>query len=328
MSINKSHAKNKDKFLAKGTPDEVSAADIKNNIDNIIPNKLDGVESSPVLVMHFEGDDGDTFTTDATGRHTPSTLSAGAEIDTAFKKYGNSSLSVPDINGTPLTIPASTDFTDLFNALDSDSTISLFYRMNGASHDLYFINVGSGSNSFAFQQTTTPGFGLMFELKNSGSPRVRLYSGVLPTDNNWHHAAVVKKGQDSGLYLDGVQVAHWFQTVVGDVSGDWKIGHISTGQKLDGNMDELVVAHHNMFNGNPDAGLSDTIVVPTGPQVDAGDIIKVSANGGDASRTSLTEDQIRKAVTLPQGIDQVSAGALAGELWVDTANGYIVKMGI
>jgi len=42
----------------------------------------------------------------------------------------------------------------------------------------------------------------------------------------------------------------------------------------------------------------------------------------------VSAEEIKKVINIPQGINQIDAGVNTGELWVDTANGNVVKMGI
>ena len=159
--------------------------------------------ANTVLACHFDGSDGSTTITDATGRHTPA-VGGSAEIDDAQSKFGGASLATP-ANTDYLTVPDSADWD--FGS--GDFTIEFWVRKSaawGAYHffvgqaDVYF-----GSGSWMVQKF---GGQIEFYCTTGGAigTAIRPRTGNLTwTAGVWYHIAVTREGDDLKIFRDGVQ---------------------------------------------------------------------------------------------------------------------------
>jgi hypothetical protein len=94
-------------------------------------------------------------------------------------------------------------------------------------------------------------------------------SSVSISNNVWYHMAVIKVGNDMGLYLDGTQIA--YVSVAGATNTN--LGSMAFFNRNDGSatenvagwMDDMAIFTSNKFSAAPNVGLSNTITVPTAP---------------------------------------------------------------
>ena len=76
--------------------------------------------------------------------------------------------------------------------------------------------------------------------------------------------AVVKIGQAVALYIDGQQVGYDSFDATYNFSAPVWIGDTSwTNDPYDGYMDDLFLTENNYFAANPNAALTDALIVPT-----------------------------------------------------------------
>ena len=79
----------------------------------------------------------------------------------------------------------------------------------------------------------------------------------------WHHVALVKKADQYGLYIDGVQVGYLQTSETLVLDGDLYIGSRGPSDYWLGWIDELRIYRGDPFDAAPQPDNSDTIVVPT-----------------------------------------------------------------
>jgi hypothetical protein len=86
-------------------------------------------------------------------------------------------------------------------------------------------------------------------------------------DTEWHHVAIVKNSWKWGLYLDGIQKAYLYELTSVVASAELCIGNREVGGAAvlawDGWIDEVRLCKDNVYNADPNVGLTDTITVPT-----------------------------------------------------------------
>jgi hypothetical protein len=155
------------------------------------------------LLMHFSGSNGSTTTfIDNSPNNLTATSNNGASISTAQSKFGGSSLLLDGTNDY-LSIPSNAVFN-----LTGDYTIEFW---------AYSSNFGGGGYLHrAFYSTGGLGWtaGLSFSIRGIGGV-IRFYfyattaadeqyiDATIPSNNVWHHFAMVKSGTTGRVFIDG-----------------------------------------------------------------------------------------------------------------------------
>jgi len=154
------------------------------------------------------------------------------------------------------------DNWDICKSNSDDWTISLWARHSGCSgYDTYIDQIQDGSNYWNL--THISGSGLRFYSQSGGSEWINTGTAGEITDSEWHHITLVKKGDEYACYLDGAQVTYTQDSSIVTFAGDIVIGQHNGGSYFNGYLDDIVIAHSNIFSASPNSGLTDTIAVPT-----------------------------------------------------------------
>ncbi len=183
----------------------------------------------------------------------------GATLDTTIKYFGLSSC---EFNG-------SSDYIDIGDHndwyLNADFTIELRVYLDPSGGDNCFMSQGTTeSNCMMFGSDGSNG--VYFNMVGTS---VQQSVGYL-NNEQWYHVAVIKRGNDWGIYVDGVQVGYLsssysYPDFVADLSlGFGWIGG-SKGRWFGGHMDELRIFKGAAFGASPNVGLTDTITPLTVP---------------------------------------------------------------
>jgi len=219
---------------------------------------------STKLHLECDGVDASTLFVDSgPSAHTVSS-NGNAQIDTAESKFGGAS-GLFDGNGDDLSIPDSADFD--FIATVNDYSLGIWAKTSGAggpSGDRYLVTQREDAGNRWFLNHNASGY-LNFEVISSSATILSLSGGTI-SDDAWHWIAVIKVGIEYGLYLDGVQVAYLSDASMRTFAGQLLIGNISVGdatRSWDGWLDDIFIADSNIHGAAPNAGLTDTITVPT-----------------------------------------------------------------
>jgi hypothetical protein len=231
-----------------------------------------------VLLLPFDGTNGQTTTTDASSFNWSVPMNgATGQLSTADPEFGTAALAISSYDPISNVAPAHVAFTG-GDALDIFAgpawTIELFFQVNYSTDPgIYLIDYNGtpipGSN---------PGTGLQFiatanldtsvdiSIGNNGA-FVRGTGGIpasLPIGSagTWHYLALVNDGTLTKLYVDGVQI-----TGSGNVPSDWNaanytgalpthaavvIGGFSgtSGNRQSGQIDELRVSNIAQYSAN------------------------------------------------------------------------------
>jgi len=159
-----------------------------------------------VLLLPFDEADASTATVDLSQSSHLMTFAAGAEIDSAQSKWGNS-LFVDGTSTGQITAPDHADWS--FGS--APFTVEAWVRFNTgatisgtiASH----YTTSGGRRSWNFKVVSTTSIQLVYSFDGgSGPPGI---SGTVPTIlvNTWHHYAVTRDASnDLRLFFDGVLV--------------------------------------------------------------------------------------------------------------------------
>jgi len=226
--------------------------------------------SYPAAPLLLYGEGVDEATTMANNGYSGAvTMSGGAKLDNAQKKFNATTsmffdgasdyLSVVDTSGT--------DY-DIFASATDSWTIDLWYKRMGDGSNLweYLVNQWEDANNiWGLLYHRSAGNGLRFYAYSGGYIVDTGYTGILISDTNWHHIAMVKSGANYACYLDGVQVNY-----VNDSSTDTYTGSVTVGATgdaaqgfINGYLEQVQITKGNKFGVVPDAGLTTTITVPT-----------------------------------------------------------------
>lgn len=178
-----------------------------------------------VLLLPFDGADGSTTITDHSPSPKTATLYGNAQLSTAQKKYGASSLLL-DGDGDYVTYAASSDFD--FGT--GDFTIELWYRstQTTAYATLFALAWDSGSNWQVMNGESSNQLCAWANAISTSYPILTVTNSAVH-DGAWHHFAWVRSGNVHTLYFDGVSHATGTSAAsIGNSSGVLNIGRDPT----------------------------------------------------------------------------------------------------
>ena len=156
--------------------------------------------SSCSLLMHFSGSNGSTTTfIDNSPNNLTTTSNNGASISTVQSKFGGSSLLLDGTNDY-LSVASSTVFD-----LTGDYTIEFWayssnFAAGGYLHRAFYSTGGlgwTGGMSFSIRGTRF----YFYATTNANEQYIDI---AAPSNNTWHHFAMVKSGTTGRVFVDGV----------------------------------------------------------------------------------------------------------------------------
>ena len=214
------------------------------------------------LLLHLNGADEAVVTTDDSDSNHTINFNGTAQLDTAEKKWGASSLLL-DGNSDYLNVDDSADW-DLCGSSTDDWTID--FQVKFASYTGYHVIMAQKENStnrWIVDHNATGGFSLA--VKDADANVINIPLGGLIEDNDWHHVALCKVGSLWAFYVDGTQVNYLDDSSTVTFAGSLYIGYngYSGNYYFNGNLDEVRIIHSNIFNASPNDTPNDTIIVPT-----------------------------------------------------------------
>lgn len=155
------------------------------------------IDADTKLMLHLNGSDAATSTTDSSASAHTVTFFGNAQLDTAQKKFGTASLLLDGVNDY---IQLSGTVTD-FEFDDGDFTIEMWVRLSAI-----------GTQYVLYDSTPAAGSGLYPKLLITSSNTVQflapsaLISGTTAlVANQWCHIALTRADGITRLFLDGVQ---------------------------------------------------------------------------------------------------------------------------
>ena len=231
----------------------------------IIPSVRDWILNvKPVLLLHFDGADEAATTNDSGGTGHTINFNGAAQLDTAQKKFGSSSLLLDGDAGCYLDIDNHGDW----DINGTNVTIDLWVKhVDHAGHEMYVIQFEDSTNKWSLRHVH--GSGINFTILKDTNPLVVLDSGGEITDTDWHHIAMCKVGEEYGTYKDGVQLDHDSSADTDTLTGSLCIGgeNPTGGNPFYGHIDEVRLVKANIFGAAPVSGKTDTIKVPNKPYI-------------------------------------------------------------
>jgi len=204
-------------------------------------------DSNTKLLLHFDGADAATSTSDASDSSHGITFNGNAQLDTAIKKFGTASLLL-DGSGDLLDI---TGTTGDFNHGTSDWTYECWFYSDsfaGSAKTIFMQGTHDAAGEIMLRFDTSSN--LNMELMNSSSTPVRITGSTAVSTGAWHHLAVTKQTASNLIraYIDGVQEDTVASPASYGSSTELHIGNL-TGYSMyfDGNIDEVRVSDNNRY---------------------------------------------------------------------------------
>lgn len=160
---------------------------------------------SVVLLLGFEGADGATATSDESpAARGAATFFNQAQLDTAQKKFGSSSLLL-DGTDDRITFPDHADWT--FGS-STDFTIEAWVRFNNTTGFQAVCSHWTATGpdqSWVFDKNSS--HELRFAYSTDGSSTVEVKGTWGPSTGTWYHVAADKSGGTLRIYADGTMIA-------------------------------------------------------------------------------------------------------------------------
>jgi hypothetical protein len=228
-----------------------------------VPTNNEDINSDTKLMLHMNSLDNSPILDSSPSNHSFTNV-GNIDYDLLIKKFGVSSLLFD--GSSHIYTPDSTDW-DIFATTTEDWTIDYWLYIDdftvlnsvifeqskaipsGSFRHLNFINQ-NGRISWVLQYTLST---------------INLFSteGII-SEGKLHHIVLIKKANEYGIYVDGIQVAYVFSNTTATLDGKFYIGYSITEDNwfLNGRLDEFRITKDLLFNASPNVGLTDTITPP------------------------------------------------------------------
>jgi hypothetical protein len=245
-------------------------------------------DANTKLLLHFNGTNGATTTTDDNIDRTAKTVTAvgNAQVDTAQSKFGGAS-ALFDGTGDGLTVSAGG-----FNVGAGDITIEFWVRHAAINDQQVYCDFRTSSNNhFIFYMKSDN----KLELYDGGSTYT---SVVTMAANTWYHLAISRSGSSLKVYRDGTEVMSATNSRNLSDNSTIVVGSsidptVNTTNSMNGHMDEIRISNTARYT----TGFTPSASAFTN---DADTLLLLHCNGTDASTTFTDDNTTRtaKAVTL------------------------------
>ena len=158
-----------------------------------------GIDTYTKLMLHMNGiEGGTTFTDSSDSAHT--VVRTGLTTTTANKKFGTAATEKPDTTGKYLTIANSSDFA--FGS--GDFCIDLWMRTNYFGATAHIMSYASSDSTFAWKFYINGSSQIQFDWYSSTNQLKQFTTSATGlTDNNWHHYAMIRSGNNGFFAVDG-----------------------------------------------------------------------------------------------------------------------------
>ena len=189
--------------------------------------------------------------------------SFNVEDDNTYELFGGG---VYDFTGAEyLRSSATADLSDFdfFGDITGDYTLFFRARHDSLSSDRALCGQYENSSNFWDLYADATGF-VELRIRTGGIARVlpQTAAGIITT-GNWYDYAIVRKAGNVGIYINGTLLAHDTQASNYTIDGALNIGQNGNGMYFDGRIQEVYMGKNNIFGADPDAGLTDTITIPS-----------------------------------------------------------------
>jgi len=226
-----------------------------------------GIDANTKLMLHFnEGPSGiTTGFADSSPQNHSVTAVATTHADLTTKYFGTGSIKL-DGNSDYLQIADSADWDICASGASSSWTIDFWVKhTDHAGREDYIAQYANATHYWSlFRHDAVK---ISFNSISGGAMVIDCNANVDITDTNWHHLALIKKTDEYGIYLDGIQIAYTQDSSINNLVGNLVIGQMGDSSAwLDGHLDEIRIQKSNIFGADPAttaSALDDTITVPT-----------------------------------------------------------------
>lgn len=270
------------------------------DIPNMIPNPTNDTHwNNVVLAMHMNGADMSTLFTDEKGKEI--TRIGNTVIETSQSKFGGSSAYFDGSSGLLVSDPND------FNIGLANFTIELwFYKISGSSQTYQrLIQFGpnggtpAGDNGlWVIANRATANECLPFVDTYSGAYSSPTGWGTPPTQDEWHHLAVVRESDVWTIYIDGAVYATGTLAGYSISKADVYIGQNSLGtERFNGYIDDLRItkgiARYTAPFTAPTTSFStysliqDGIITAIDSNVIAGTVVSSGGTSGSCDLTNV-----------------------------------------
>ena len=271
------------KFEADADFDSAGSTDITRNSSEYIWATTGGEtahsnDANTLLLLHFDGADAATSTTDSSDSAHGVTFQGTAQLDTAIKKLGTASL----------LLDGNSDYLDItgtlgdFNHGASDWTYECWaYSDTFATNlrALFAQGTHDSAGEIALRINTDSNFAV--ETMNSGAAAVRITGSTTISTGAWHHYALTKQTADTLIrgYIDGVQEGTVASPLSYGSTTELHIGQLPGYTNYwDGNIDEFRV--------------SDTCRYPDGTTFSPNSTLAANATGTALGTTNVPSSAV------------------------------------
>ena len=216
-------------------------------------------DTNTKLLLHFNGTDAATSTSDESDSNHNITFVGGAQLDTTDKMFGSASLQNIVATGQGnLTIPNSSDF-DIFASTTDNWTLAFWVEHDSVGDvEYYFIHHQDNANKWSLSKNAANA--VAFTSVEAGVTEITNTGGNIGTANQWYHVALIKVGTEYGVYINGQQVSYNSDNDTNNVNGILYIGQNAEFTfYLYGHMDEIILQKSNIYNAVPNASNTNVI---------------------------------------------------------------------
>lgn len=244
------------------------------------------------LLIHCEGADASTSFFDSSSSEHVLTATGNAQVDTAFFKYGASSLLCDD-NGDYISVADSADFNFGTAAFTIEGWV---YPTTGDGTPL--VNCQRTTNHFQLFLTSSTVAVLSYN-------NVSVITGITLTASAWQHVAIIRDGVDLFVMIDGVQQGSTYNIGTGtvDLSSVLGIGGgtVST-HSFAGNVDDIRIttnqARYTTTTFSPPTRAFSNFKKAAAGDADFGDVtLLINMDGYDTQTGFIDQSRSQQALT-------------------------------
>jgi len=148
---------------------------------------------------------------------------------------------------------------DVFGSTSGDYTVAcwVYFDTSAGSLEMLLQQYEDGSNYWMLRRKTSGAIEIVFI--RGGVTDININGGST-SSATWYHVALAKVNAETGLYVDGSQVAYDATFTLDTFAGSLNVGRWGSGADyLDGRMDDIVIANQNIYDANPNVGNTDTL---------------------------------------------------------------------
>jgi len=214
-------------------------------------NRFSGNDAYTKLLLHFDGADEATATVDSSGSGHAVTFNGTAQLDTAQKVFGPSSLLL-DGNSDYLSIADSDDFAFGTDNFTIDFRVRFAALPSAGGNQVILHQPGNPNTNWQIYLNNTGGtYYIIAVFINSNSFVGRYYLSFAAEADTWYHIALVRDGAAGYLFNNGSMVGMTEATAFGvsdtgnsasDLYIGKALGALGMGSYLNGWIDELRVS--------------------------------------------------------------------------------------